>query len=104
MAAGSAVITASTRNYPWAADECNITVTKASGVETVSIDDTTVIIDGKNIIVTGLYGNSIVRLMEMNGRLVCRQNCDGNTVRLNVAASGCYILSAGVHSLKIVIP
>lgn len=104
VAAGSAVITASTRNYPWAADECNITVTKASGVETVSIDDTTVIIDGKNIIVTGLYGNSIVRLMDMSGRLVCRQNCDGNTVRLNVAASGCYILSAGVHSLKIVIP
>lgn len=104
VAAGSAVITASTRNYPWAADECNITVTKASGVETVSIDDTMVIIDGKNIIVTGLYGNSIVRLMDMSGRLVCRQNCDGNTVRLNVAASGCYILSAGMDSLKIVIP
>ncbi len=104
VAAGSAVITASTRSYPWAADECNITVTKASGVETVSIDDTMVIIDGKNIIVTGLYGNSIVRLMDMSGRLVCRQNCDGNTVRLNVAASGCYILSAGMDSLKIVIP
>lgn len=104
LSGGEATITARTLCYPWAADECNITVTKASGVETVSIDDTTVIIDGKNIIVTGLSRNSIVRLIDMGGRLVSRHTCDGNTIRISVAASGCYILSAGVHSLKIVIP
>lgn len=104
VAPGTAVITASTRNYPWATDECRIKVIKASGVETVLIEEASIQIEGANITVSGLPRDSIVRLIDMSGRIVCRQNCDGNTVRLNVAAPGCYILSAGRHSLKIVIP
>lgn len=104
VAPGTAVITASTRNYPWATDECRIKVIKASGVETVLIEEASIQIEGANITVSGLPRDSIVRLIDMSGRIVCRQNSDGNTVRLNVAAPGCYILSAGRHSLKIVIP
>lgn len=104
VAPGTAVITASTRNYPWATDECRIKVIEASGVKTVLIEEASIQIEGANITVSGLPRDSIVRLIDMSGRIVCRQNCDGNTVRLNVAAPGCYILSAGRHSLKIVIP
>lgn len=104
VAPGTAVITSSTRNYPWATDECRIKVIKASGVETVLIEEASIQIERANITVSGLPRDSIVRLIDMSGRIVCRQNCDGNTVRLNVAAPGCYILSAGRHSLKIVIP
>ena len=104
VAPGTAVITASTRNYPWATDECCIKVIEASGVKTVLIEEASIQIEGANITVSGLPRDSIVRLIDMSGRIVCRQNCDGNTVRLNVAAPGCYILSAGRHSLKIVIP
>ena len=102
LAEGESVVTAQTQYYPWATDECNIKVSRHSGIETISIDDAVVHVDGKTITVDGLTSGVTVSLTALDGR-VTSFIYDGHPLQIRAAHSGTYILSLGKHSLKIAV-
>lgn len=99
---GESVVKASTQYYPWATDECLIKVSKNSGVETITIDEAKVLIDGRTITVGELITGTTVRLIDLDGR-VRTFTYSGQPIQIIVERSGVYILSIGKYSLKIAV-
>ena len=102
LAEGESIITARTQYYPWASDECRIEVSKNSGIETISIDEAKVVIDGRIITVDKLISCTNVRLIDLDGR-VRTFTYSGQPIQITVEQSGIYILSLGKYSLKLAV-
>ena len=102
LAEGESVVKARTQYYPWASDECLIKVSKNTGVETITIDEAKVLIDGRTITVDELSSGTTVRLIDLDGR-VRTFTYSGQPIQIKVDQSGTYILSLGKYSLKIAI-
>ena len=102
LAEGESTIIARTQYYPWATDECLIKVSKNSGVETITIDEAKVLIDGRIITVDELSSGTNVRLIDLDGR-VRTFTYSGQPIQITVEQSGIYILSLGKYSLKIAV-
>ena len=100
---GEATITARTQYYPWATDECNVKVSKDSGIENISIDEVAIHIEDCNITIEGLTKNSIVRLIDMNGKVLNLQRYVDQALNIKAPSTGVYILSVGKYSFKIII-
>ena len=103
LSEGEATITARTQYYPWATDECNVKVSKDSGIENISINDVAIHIEDCNITIEGLTKNSIVRLIDMNGKVLNLQRYVDQALNIKAPSTGVYILSAGKYSFKIII-
>lgn len=102
LAEGESIITTRTQYYPWASDECRIEVSKNSGIETISIDEAKVVIDGRIITVDKLISCTNVRLIDLDGR-VRTFTYSGQPIQITVEQSGIYILSLGKYSLKLAV-
>lgn len=102
LAEGESVVKARTQYYPWASDECLIKVSKNTGVETITIDEAKVLIDGRTITVDELSSGTTVRLIDLDGR-VRTFTYSGQPIQIKVDQSGTYILTLGKYSLKIAI-
>ena len=100
---GEATITARTQYYPWATDECNVKVSKDSGIENISIDEVAIHIEDCNITIEGLTKNSIGRLIDMNGKVLNLQRYVDQALNIKAPSTGVYILSVGKYSFKIII-
>ena len=102
LAEGESVVKARTQYYPWATDECLIKVSKNSGVETITINEAKILIDGRTVTVDELSSGTNVRLIDLDGR-VRTFIYSGQPIQIKVEQSGIYILSLGKYSLKIAV-
>ena len=97
---GSAEISVNTTVYPFLTDVCNVLVVKESGIESVTIGNTTVLVDGHNIIVKDC---SDAILYDVSGIVIYRQKTLNGDIHFSVINDGIYIVNTGKYSLKVLI-
>lgn len=82
-------------------DECEVTVSMDSGVQTVSLDNVSIVAVDSKIIVRNVPSGHKAALYDLNGRLLSENISNGEDVVFNVTPGTCYIVSTGKFSLKV---
>lgn len=82
-------------------DECEVTVSRDSGVQTVSFDKISIMTDGSKVKVKNLPAGQKAALYDLNGMLLNENVSNGEDVVFNVTSGSCYIVTAGKYSLKV---
>lgn len=84
-------------------DECNVTVSKESGIQSVSFDEVNIKIDETNIIIENLGSGCKASVYEINGVHLMSQISNGENIIFNLNSKGYYIVSIGKYALKVCI-
>ena len=81
-------------------DICNISVDTNSGIETITIDDIRVVIDGMNVSIESII-NSSATMFSIDGISIPVKYSDGKITLFEAPTYGYYILCLGKIALKI---
>lgn len=104
LSEGEAVITAMAESDSSIFDECRITVIKkGSGIQDIQIDGLKVKIIDRSIIIGGADTSAEVRVYTTEGLLLTALKYEGADIRFEAPKAGCYILTFGNRSLKLMI-
>ncbi|MBR4119021.1 MAG: Ig-like domain-containing protein [Bacteroidales bacterium] len=100
IAEGEAEIRVSSIANPLISDVCIVTVTNESGVESVNMDNSTIITRGNEIIVKGSQSATIYNI---NGTCIAHKIASDGEIRFFMLYAGVYIVNTGEYSLKVII-
>ncbi len=104
LSEGEAVITAMAESDSSIFDECRIKVIKkGSGIQDIQIDGLEVRVIDRSIIIGGADTSAEVRVYTTEGLLLTASKYEGADIRFEVPKAGCYILTFGNRSLKLMI-
>lgn len=85
-------------------DDCNVLVSKTSGIQMVSMNEITIRVDGTKAIVSGLRENHTASVFNLNGLLIDRKTSLGDDIIFDLNSASTYIISTDRYALKVIIP
>lgn len=100
-AVGETIISVSTLDGSNLTDECNVIVTKDSGIDTATLDSFKIRIINNKLYVEGTSDETTVRLYDINGRLIALKNSNSKTTVFDVAPNNTFIVNIGKFSVKV---
>lgn len=82
-------------------DECLVTVSKESGIETITVDGVSIKVDGTQVVVDNVSPGASVSIYTLTG--VKLQECISNdaAVHFDLQSNNFYIISIGKYALKV---
>ncbi len=100
-AVGETIISVRTLDGSNLTDECNVIVTKDSGIDTAALDSFKIRIINNKLYVEGTSDETTVRLYDINGRLIALKNSNSKTTVFDVAPNNTFIVNIGTFSVKV---